>query len=407
MKQKETQMSDTSFYKIYQLLSFFVLKFSYKTLNLPNAREDELWLINRNHEFYPLIRLTTNSIEQVMFEKERIDGVISLVFKQLKINRGRFLDVHITKDEVLSTEIYDSVALEDHYYSGLALNDIYPGIGNVVHNVENGNLEIQEISNEIATYMKQARAQKRNLKVNLPIVTSVSIIISAFFFLITFLLSKSYGQINTLVALGANYQMFTVGLDQFWRLLISGFLHANIFHLLMNMMALYNLGTAMEKEIGSAKFALVLYGSVLAGSLFSLTFHENTISVGMSGGLYGLLGVYIMTAYKHGDLRNPAITRTIFINLLINFVNGVDFYAHIGGLVAGIMFYYILNNRKEMYAIYLIFVMILSFKSFTIKEIYPKYGGTDFAVTEIYRNMGLTGYADKLDAKLYEVYQER
>ena len=156
-------MNETNLYKIYQLISFFILKFSYKTLNVPNKKDDEIWLVNPGHEYYPLIRITLNTIEQVIFEQERIDETVKMVFKRLRINKGRFLDVHVTKDEVLNSEIYDSLALESNYHSGLELNDIFPGINNVVHDVENGTLEIQEIFQELNTYSKQARTQKRNL----------------------------------------------------------------------------------------------------------------------------------------------------------------------------------------------------------------------------------------------------
>ena len=52
-------------YKLYQLLSFFVMKFSYKSAQVPNMKKEEMWLFNPTHRFYPIIRLTLNSIEQV------------------------------------------------------------------------------------------------------------------------------------------------------------------------------------------------------------------------------------------------------------------------------------------------------------------------------------------------------
>ena len=105
-------------YKLYQLLSFFVMKFSYKTLQFPQMRENEIWLVNPNHEFYPLIRLTSNSIEQVIFEKERLDEMIEGLKKRLHIKKGRFLDIHVYRDEVLEKEAYDSCAIETNDHDG-------------------------------------------------------------------------------------------------------------------------------------------------------------------------------------------------------------------------------------------------------------------------------------------------
>lgn len=399
-------MNETNLYKIYQLISFFILKFSYKTLNVPNKKDDEIWLVNPGHEYYPLIRITLNTIEQVIFEQERIDETVKMVFKRLRINKGRFLDVHVTKDEVLNSEIYDSLALESNYHSGLELNDIFPGINNVVHDVENGTLEIQEIFQELNTYSKQARTQKRNLKVKLPLVTSITIAICFGMYLLSQFLGSRYGLTNALIFLGGDYKMFTVGLGQFFRLITVGFLHSGLVHLLMNMLALYSLGSSLEKEIGSLKFAIVLYGSVILSSLFSLMLNENQLSVGLSGGIYGLFGIYLAIAYKHHALNDPSTRNTIFINLLINFMPGINYIAHIGGLVAGVVFYFILSGRKEFYIVYLVLITILSFKIYTTHDIYPKYGGTDTEVIEIYRDLGLDSYADKLENKLIEAYKE-
>lgn len=199
-------------YKIYQLFSFFAMKFSYKTLNFNGNKQDELWLINPGHQYYPLIRITSSSIETVMFEEERIRNLIDNIFKRFKIKNGRFLDIHVGQEEILDIEKFDSISLDQNYYSGIEVNDIYPGIHNVVHEVSDPNLEIASILKELNEYGKQAKIQKRNLKVKLPIVTTVTMVICIIMYLITVILEKDYGNINTLIVLGANYKTFTVGL---------------------------------------------------------------------------------------------------------------------------------------------------------------------------------------------------
>ena len=63
-------------YKLYQLIAFFVMKYSYKIINVQGQKADEIFLINPGHNYYPLIRLTIASIEQVTFEKDRLHGCV-------------------------------------------------------------------------------------------------------------------------------------------------------------------------------------------------------------------------------------------------------------------------------------------------------------------------------------------
>ena len=59
-------------YKIYQLISFFVMNHSYKIINISSQKADEVFLINPDHNYYPMIRLTLSSIEQVTFDKSML-----------------------------------------------------------------------------------------------------------------------------------------------------------------------------------------------------------------------------------------------------------------------------------------------------------------------------------------------
>lgn len=386
-------------------MSFFVMKFSYKTVNIgESAKNDELWLINPTHQFYPVIRITLNSIEQVIFEKERIDNVVSNVFKGFRISHGRLLDIHVTKEEITDSEVYDSISLDAGYYSGIEVNDMYPGIHNVIHEVSNPQAEINEIVYEINSYARQAKVQKRNLKAKLPRVTAFSIAICIIMYIIEIFMMNKYGSIEPLVVLGANYKTFTVGLNEIYRLLTSAFLHGNIFHLMMNMLALYNMGRFMEPEMGSLKFGAILYVSVIMGSLTSLMFGTNSICIGISGGLYGLLGVYLVIAYKNNRLKDPATLQTIVLNLLINFMGGVDIYAHLGGLVSGIILYFVFFEKKSFSVIYALLIVVLSLNIYLKKDITPIYAGTDMKVVEIYKDLGFTKHAENITEKLYQIY---
>ncbi len=393
-------------YKLYQLISFFVMKYSYKIINVQGQKSDEIFLIAPDHAYYPLIRLTLASIEQVTFEKDRLHQLVDIMFKSFRIRQGRFLDIHVHRDEILEHEEFDSIAIDIGYYAGPDLNDIYPGIKYVVHEVSNPQLAIKDIVDELSEYSKVSQQQKKKMRFNdVPIVTYVTIAICCVFYLLSMVLARDHTSIDVMIALGANYKTFTVGLAEFWRLITCGFLHSGIFHLIFNMISLFSLGTFLERQIGSKKFALSLYGSLIIASLTSLAFSDNTVSLGISGGLYGLFAIYLINGLYSHSLNNATAFQVIFINLILNFMGGVDFYAHIGGFVAGIIFYYFLNNKSSI-LIYLCILLTLVWRVYLTDDKYTIYGGTDMAVTEVYEDSGLKGYAESLRERLYVVWED-
>lgn len=79
---------------------------------------------------------------------------------------------------------------------------------------------------------------------------------------------------------------------EYVRLLSAGFLHADMMHLLFNMMTLFFFGPIVVQTFGAGGFLLVYLGSVLLGNVFSLYLYQNQSwysAVGASGGVSGIL----------------------------------------------------------------------------------------------------------------------
>ena len=117
------------------------------------------------------------------------------------------------------------------------------------------------------------------------------------------------------------------------------FLHANLFHLLFNMYSLYIIGNQLENYVGKWKFLGIYIISGISGSLLSCVF-SNSISVGASGAIFGLLGAILYFGYHYrlylGSVLKNQIIPLIIINLSIGFLStGIDNAAHIGGLLGG------------------------------------------------------------------------
>ncbi len=145
-----------------------------------------------------------------------------------------------------------------------------------------------------------------------------------------------------LVAWGGNWRGVTLA-GEWWRLLSCCFVHIGIVHLLFNMYALLMVGVHLEPLLGRVRvLALYVITGVFA-SVASLWWHDNTVSAGASGAIFGLYGVFLAlltTDLLHKEVRQQLLSSIgIFVvyNLVYGMTGGVDNAAHIGGLVSGVV----------------------------------------------------------------------
>lgn len=143
------------------------------------------------------------------------------------------------------------------------------------------------------------------------------------------------GRLEKAVACGC-YDREKIRSGQWWRVLTVGFTHMEGWHIAVNLYSLYVL-SALEEIYGHLWFALILFGSVAGGSLLEYAVSKTRWSVGLSGGLYGLMFSWalISLTYGQGDLKSLLIT--LLVNLAINFAPGIAWQAHIGGGLTGLV----------------------------------------------------------------------
>jgi rhomboid protease GluP len=151
-----------------------------------------------------------------------------------------------------------------------------------------------------------------------------------------------------MIAWGANATVATLD-GQWWRLLSNCFIHFGIIHLMMNMYALFFVGLLLEPFLGKAKFITAYLLAGIMASLASLWWHDNTISAGASGAIFGLYGVFLAllsTNHIERSMRNGLLANIgVFVvyNLVYgSFKGGIDNAAHLGGLVSGVLLGYAL-----------------------------------------------------------------
>jgi membrane associated rhomboid family serine protease len=133
-----------------------------------------------------------------------------------------------------------------------------------------------------------------------------------------------------------------VASGDWWKLVTNGFMHdpGNIFHLLLNMYALFWLGRMIEPALGHARYLGIYFTALLCGSLGVLLLEPDARAVGASGAIFGLFGAaLVMARNRNISLMQTGLLPVLALNLIITFLPGshIAYGAHLGGLIGGIV----------------------------------------------------------------------
>jgi rhomboid protease GluP len=147
---------------------------------------------------------------------------------------------------------------------------------------------------------------------------------------------------------GANTRTLTIGKSEWWRLFTCIFAHVGIIHIALNMYALLYIGAYLEPLLGKVRYLACYIATGLMASLASIWWHDNAASAGASGAIFGLYGIFfalLTTDVIEKSARSSLIKSIgLFIayNLVFGLVGPIDNAAHIGGLLSGMLFGYII-----------------------------------------------------------------
>lgn len=189
------------------------------------------------------------------------------------------------------------------------------------------------------------------------ICTVILIVINAVVFLFLSVLGDTEDAVF-MMNHGAMFEPLVVRGHEYYRLFTSLFLHFGMSHLLNNMVLLGALGWNLEFETGKVKFLLIYFISGVGGNLLSLvqnlSLGEQTVSAGASGAIFGLMGalLYVVIANRGrmGHLSGRGVLFMIVLSLYYGFTSeGVDNWAHIGGLACGFIMSVILYRLGRSY----------------------------------------------------------
>jgi len=151
-------------------------------------------------------------------------------------------------------------------------------------------------------------------------------------------LSTDFGLIGTgLTRSGLVVPDFGVAGGEWWRIVTSGFLHANLMHVGFNMYLLWQLGQGLERRLGSVGLGVLYFVGLLGGSFGALLLSPYGLTIGASGAVYGLMGALVVVQLASGiNPMQGGIGGLLLINLLITFaIPNISIGGHFGGLIAG------------------------------------------------------------------------
>lgn len=141
---------------------------------------------------------------------------------------------------------------------------------------------------------------------------------------------------------------------EIWRFVTPVFTHAQLYHLVANLLSLIYLGSFIEKYLTKTEYLSLYLGtgiiSEIATTIAYSLFRPEAIGIGASGAIYGLMGFIITTVVDKKDRLKVLIVviiSAIGVNLFIPNVGNVAHFAGlISGLVLGLIFMKCCKHEK-------------------------------------------------------------
>lgn len=206
---------------------------------------------------------------------------------------------------------------------------------------------------ELRPTMDDASTQEPALRINrvLSPVNTCIIFLNVIAFIITYWIPVFGGTDKTLAA-GALSWYYVIKKGEYYRILTSMFLHADISHLFNNMLVLFFVGYHLEHAVGKLKYLIIYMGGGILAGIVSIGYNmleeyswltdQTTISIGASGAIFGVVGAMLLIVIVNRGRLQEIRTRQMVIFVVLSLYGGIanariDQAAHVGGFLAGII----------------------------------------------------------------------
>lgn len=331
---------------ILKILHYFITEEDYKPIII-NGLENEIWLENMQSNL-KLIRINTNYIhneEQLKTDMYKAQTIMRSIKRNTLSFRMNMLNLLLDTGDnvkVIDTKNIETIKIGEinDFKKNKFVKEFFPKVSDAELTDQVDPVEFFKLTEDMN--QKTIKNEKKLAKIfspKKPVITYALIVLNIMVYL--FMLLYDTVDQTYFYALANDYEGIQNG--QIYRLITSMFLHSDIIHIACNMYALYILGPIVERYYGKTKFLIIYMLSGILGSIFSAAFMSaDTISIGASGAIFGLLGsiayfTYYYRATLQGLLRSQ-ILPVILLNLALGFmIPRIDVSGHIGGLIGGIL----------------------------------------------------------------------
>ncbi len=151
-----------------------------------------------------------------------------------------------------------------------------------------------------------------------------------------------------------------------YRMITSGFLHADWFHFAFNMFSFWSFANLLTQEFSTTNFLLIYFGSMGIGSLLTYYIHKEELhysAIGASGAVMGV--IYCAILLYPNELEIYGLPGYIFAILYLGYsiygmkgrYDNIGHTAHLGGAVGGLVFTLLI--RPSLFETRLIFIGVL------------------------------------------------
>lgn len=372
----------------------------------------ELWL-NHPQRLHELIRLSIAHGFNLPNQEERTKAIQEAIEKAFDQPMTLF-DVKFDEEESLYIEHDRKIEVVlSPLSTGNRFLEKFPYLQDVLLSAEVTPQEDEQLQKRLESH----RPQRDRKPVKKTPVATLSVIIVCLILHTAVGILSEFGirPESAAIILGAYYKTFIVANFEYWRFLTAGFLHISLIHLMVNLYALYNLGMFFENQFGWRRMIITLVAGIVSGSAFMFVTNGNLLAVGLSGGLFAILGSIIVFQFEVGLIRQRAVQmqllQLIIINGLISLMPGIAVMAHVGGLVSGILLAIFFSHRptwKDLRmhvsiasAILVVAVGVLMAIDTKREPFYPE---TDVEIIEFLDQAGFDWYTQGLEANLIDYY---
>jgi membrane associated rhomboid family serine protease len=202
----------------------------------------------------------------------------------------------------------------------------------------------------VAEARKSAPKVRSALQKNSPaVMVIIGLSVAVYALEIIFGLNLRPSQLNPVLERFGEIPANIVFNGEYYRLITPMFLHAplgepfGLLHILFNMYILRIYGPQVEGRFGTLRFSLMYLLTGFVAAAASMAFGScGQIGIGASGAVFGVVGILLVVLYnrRHQSHVNDYLRTLLMfvgINLLLGFsLGGIDNFAHMGGLAAGI-----------------------------------------------------------------------